>query len=90
MAVFMVVPTSEVEKVKATVGRHFADQSLELPRGEHLVRFNGTSRQLSDQLGISDGSMGGAVVVSLGGYFGYAPNEIWEWFKQNWGGAPNG
>jgi hypothetical protein len=88
--VFMVVPTSDVEKVRSAVNQHFLGLAYELPRGEQLVPFTGTSKQLSDRLGISDGSTGAAVVVSLGGYFGYAPNDIWEWFKQNWGGAPNG
>lgn len=88
MAVFMIVPTTqELTRLKAKLGESLPGQFYELPRGEFLVKYTGTSRQLSDDLGITDGVNGAAVVASLGGYYGRAPNDVWEWIKQNWGDA---
>lgn len=88
MAVFMIVPTvHEPSQLKARLIDMFAGHFHELPKGEFLVKYTGTSRQLSDDLGITDGTNGAAVVASLGGYYGRAPNDVWEWIKQNWGDA---
>lgn len=88
MAVFMIIPTTQEQmgirdKLSEVMPGHF----YELPKGEFLVKFSGTSKQLSDDLGISDGKSGAAVIASLGGYYGRAPNDIWEWLKQNWSDA---
>ena len=84
MAVFLIVPTTEgtiAEKLDSVLpGAFYA-----LPKGEFLVRYTGTSKALSDALGISDGEAGAAVVASLSGYYGRASNDVWEWMKQHWG-----
>jgi len=38
-----------------------------------------TTQELSDALGITDGSVSGAVVVRVENYFGRASTDIWEW-----------
>ena len=37
------------------------------------------TRELSDSLGISDGSVSGGVLVRVENYFGRANKEVWEW-----------
>jgi hypothetical protein len=38
-----------------------------------------TTRELSDALGITDGSVSGGILVRVENYFGRANKEIWEW-----------
>ena len=47
--------------------------------GPWLIVTDGTAKDLSDKLGISDGSTSTAIVLATSGYFGRAPNNIWEW-----------
>jgi len=84
MAVFIVIPTATGQEVATSVQTKFPDKHFKLPRGEFLVSFAGTSKQLSDELGISDGTGGTGVVASLSGYFGRAPTDVWEWITQHW------
>lgn len=49
-----------------------------------LVSFKGTSQELSDQLGISDGANGRAMVASISSYYGYGPQNLWEWVGVHW------
>jgi len=55
-----------------------------------LYSLPGTAREVSELLGIADGSNGSAVVVEVGSYFGRANPAIWSWIKQNWEGTPIG
>jgi hypothetical protein len=52
-----------------------------------LIRFNGTSKELSDTIGITSqsgapsSSVGSALVVPIAGYYGMGPVDMWEWLK---------
>jgi hypothetical protein len=83
MAVFLIVPTSD-GAVAAQIEQTMPGQFYALPRGEFLVKYAGTSKSLSDALGITDGANGAAVVASLSGYYGRASTDVWEWMKQHW------
>ena len=85
MAVFLVVPTLSADPVAAAIRARFADKSYQLPKGEWLISYAGTSRQLSDELGITDGSTASSLIVSVSGYYGRAQNDIWEWISKHWG-----
>lgn len=83
MSIFVIIPTArgaEIESSVSTLGFPL----FKLPKGELLVSYKGTSRQLCDDVGI--GSVNGhAVVFSIDGYWGNAPTEVWEWVKNHWG-----
>jgi hypothetical protein len=49
-----------------------------------LVSSGKTAKDVSDELGITDGTNGAAVVVEVAGYFGRANPNIWSWIKANW------
>jgi hypothetical protein len=38
-----------------------------------------TTKEVSDALGITDGTVSGAVVVRVENYFGRANTDVWEW-----------
>lgn len=86
MAVFMVVITdpTRLPAIRDRLGTIFATRNLPVSSDSWLVSGSGTAQRLSDSLGISDGSVGFGVVVSIGSYFGRANPQIWEWIKANW------
>lgn len=86
MAHFVIIPTTvdDSAALDQAVTQRFGNKSLHLPRGEWLVSFNGTSKQLCDELKISDGEIGvPAAVFNYSGYFGRANKDIWEWIAVN-------
>lgn len=90
MATFVILPTSEqsVATLDAAV-RPLGPTAYRLPRGEWLVKFEGTSKQLAEQVGISTSAdprpptapMG--VVLHFSSYWGHAPKDVWEWIDLN-------
>ncbi|MCM0018406.1 MAG: hypothetical protein NBV67_00265 [Tagaea sp.] len=52
-----------------------------------LVRFDGTAKELSDKLGVTDGATSNAVIVRVEDYFGRAPRDIWEWIAVKQGAS---
>ena len=83
MANFIVIPLSkENQLLNELIPEKFGNACLCLPNGDWLISYAGTSKQLSDELGISDGSNGSTVIVNFSGYWGYADNDIWEWLNE--------
>lgn len=84
MAIFLVVPTAKPAEIKNALDHKHRDGVLdfrELPHGEFLVSFKGTSEELSNIIGISDASSGLGIVVRVDSYYGRASTDIWEWIK---------
>lgn len=89
MPVFVVIPTNEEHALKQALDEAQGLGQLawrELPRGEFLVSFKGTSVELSNLLGITDGAKGLAVIAAMSSYYGRASTDIWEWVKAHWEG----
>ncbi|PBN44648.1 hypothetical protein [Sphingobium sp. D43FB] len=72
------------------VAEHFASTNYRLNDESWLIATTGTARQVSDILGLSDGSRASGVVIEVASYFGYANPAIWTWIKNNWTTPPNG
>lgn len=85
MTLFVVIPTqSNTAQLDEAIRSKFGNDAFQLPRGEWLVSYNGTSKQLSDDLQISEGEIGvGAVVLAFGGHWGRASTSVWEWIAAN-------
>ena len=80
MQVFVVFDLSRPAEVEAAIRLHFPDDHLALRDGQWLVAARlMTSRDVCDRLGISEGENGNGIVVAMDGYWGRAPNNIWEW-----------
>lgn len=52
-----------------------------------LVSSNQTAKQVSDAIGLTDGTSGAGVIVEVASYFGRANPSIWNWIKTNWDAA---
>ena len=52
-----------------------------------LIRFEGTTVELSTLLGLSKAdkgappTIGSAIIVPVTGYYGRGPTDMWEWLK---------
>ena len=79
MALFAIMAPSEFPALAAQLQLHYPDNHLKVGPGQWLVAGVGTAIDVSNQLGITTGQSGLAIVCLIGGYFGRAPNNIWEW-----------
>lgn len=87
MTIFLMVPSSDPGPIEKALEDHKAQQHLDftnLPKNGYFVSYSGTSQELSNLLGISDGSSGNAVIVAVSSYYGRAPTSLWEWVKSRW------
>ncbi|WP_175102612.1 hypothetical protein [Pararobbsia alpina] len=86
---FIVIPTAkDVAGIERTLNETFSQDHYRLPNGEWLVRFDGTSEELSIKLETSAVGVGGrALVFAIEEYFGFAPANVWAWIKARWSGG---
>ena len=90
MTIFAVIATNQQEKLGAAIAKIYPENHIRINAESWLVSSEGTSNELSDKLGVTDGSNGSAVVLSVSGYYGRAPTSIWEWMKAKWGTGKDG
>jgi hypothetical protein len=82
MTVFAIINISDPVKLDAAVATHFPGNLLKISLSEWLVAGNGiTAKDVSDKLGITDGTTGSAIVFTTAGYYGRASQNIWEWLS---------
>ncbi len=91
MAIFLVLPkTAEAqEAIAPRIAEQFPRDSLALASGDWLLSASATSKEISESLGITGPGARGpsAIVFSIAGYYGRAPNEVWEWMKEKMEGG---
>ena len=88
MAIFMVVPTEDAERLARLVSASFEEENRFVLPGKQacFVRFAGTTQELSAKLDL-DGTKSKtdrpcpAVITLVNTYGGYAPSSLWEWLK---------
>lgn len=82
MAIFTVFGANNAAALQSAVERKFRGNFLQVGPGQWLLAAEGkTARQVTDELGISDGTNGNAIVTTVGNYWGRHPNDTWEWLK---------
>jgi hypothetical protein len=91
MPVYLVAPLStKTDALSAAVERAIPDPAdrylLPAERG-WLIRYAGTSVELSNLIGITGQApgdpptLGPALVVPITAYYGRGPTDMWEWIK---------
>ncbi len=80
-ALFAIFASDDPEKLGSRITEVYGSFSRSVSDGEWLIvtPSAATSKEISDALGITDGTNGPAIVVRVEGYFGRAASEIWEW-----------
>lgn len=82
MTVFIITPISSPEAVSKAISEKFAKDSYAIPKSHSwLVSYGGTAMELSNELGITGGTIGTGMVASISNYYGRAPTDMWEWIK---------
>jgi hypothetical protein len=82
MAVFAILILRPSPVLEAEIQRIFPDDSIKLSNDDWLVSYSGSVIKLSEELGVTDGKNGAAVILRVGSYYGRAPTNIWDWIKE--------
>ena len=91
MPIFLAIPlttdSSPLNKAVETTIVETSDRyKLQADRG-WLIKYEGTTTELSNFLGITGQAPGvtpavmSAMVIPISGYFGRGPVDMWEWLK---------
>ena len=68
MANFVVIPLSkDTTQLSKIISDKYGNDAYSLENGDTLVSYTGTSKQLSDELGITEGVNGNALVLNFSG-----------------------
>jgi hypothetical protein len=81
MSIFAIFKVSNSPAIEAALQEKLPGKHLKLSDGQYLVSAIGTAKAVSDDLGISEGKVGSAIVFKMENYFGRATSDIWEWVK---------
>ncbi|MGI8990637.1 MAG: hypothetical protein ACR2I2_13800 [Bryobacteraceae bacterium] len=83
MPLFAVLGYTALDKLEAAIKLRYPNDHFSFTADQWFVRGEGTAKDVSDAIGIGkrpDGTEIPGVVIFVGGYFGLAPTNLWEWF----------
>ena len=108
MPVFIVATTKSDQDIvlEARISEQFPNDNYELGRGQWLVSYSGTAKDLYSKLtpeyvkerekaaleplpaeSVNRIPLSSTVVFGVGGYWGVAPRDMWEWIAAKLEGA---
>jgi len=79
MALFAVIAPPDNSRIGSVIENVFEGRYQRVWNGQWFVSGTGTSKDICDQLGISDGTNGAAIVVRVSSYWGRANPDLWPW-----------
>jgi hypothetical protein len=92
VTVFAAIATGANEGLRASVeSRYPGANHYKVAPGQYLVYAPGlTSKQVSDQLGITggEGGLGRVVVFRVTAYAGWHARDMWEWIDSHMSESP--
>jgi hypothetical protein len=75
------------EVLKERIAKQFPADYYDIGRGQWLVAYNGTAKALFTELTEDKQPVvKGTVVFGIGGYYGFAARDMWEWVATKLGG----
>jgi hypothetical protein len=81
MIIYAVLVPTENARLDAAMTASFPGNYLKVGPGQYLVAGKGTAIDVSNALGITDGTNGSGIVLSTSSYYGRAENNVWEWMR---------
>lgn len=95
MPIFIVATTIEGNDtlLKSRITEHFPSDHYEIGRGQWLVSFSGTAKELYSRLSPEFTQqqepypLQYTVAFGISGYFGIASVDMWEWIRTRLGGV---
>jgi hypothetical protein len=79
MFLFAIMTPADNAGLQAALNTHYADNYLKVGPGQYIVAGRTTAVELSNQLGITQGLNGLAIVAVISGYYGRTDKNIWDW-----------
>jgi hypothetical protein len=98
MPLFIVATSNEETDpvLKGRIAEQFPSTHYELGRGQWLVSFNGTAKEVFTKLSPESGQSStgqsstsqipSTIVFGIAGYWGVASRDMWEWMTAKLGG----
>jgi hypothetical protein len=91
MSVFAVIASSNPSAVGTAIVAQYGANHYQFTNNVWFVSDNGTTKDVSDRLGISNGVIGAqGVVLKFDNYSGYAATAGWQWLSRQSGVFSNG
>lgn len=83
MTVFVVTARAATKAdIEAAINRVFEDKFFKFNDLTWFITAKGTSKAISDQLGVKNGGISGVVVAPISGaYYGVASTAFWDWIR---------
>ncbi|WP_211453846.1 hypothetical protein [Collimonas antrihumi] len=85
MALYLATPFADPDRLATAIKAAFGEYDRYLLKsGGWLIRFDGTTRELSNKIGTTTSeppTTGSVLYVAVGGYYGRGPTDMWEWMK---------
>ena len=82
MAVFAVIQPHTQAPLENTLAEY--PQRLKVREGVWLIAAEGTAQDVSNQLGVTDGKAGSAIILKVSSYYGRTDPSTWDWISANW------
>jgi len=88
---FAILAIANPDALKTAITARYPDESLEVGPGQWFVVRPSTTTtiELSAELGITDGSISGAIILSASSYYGRTRPSTWEWIAAKTGATLN-
>lgn len=83
MALFAIIGIRPTPALAVAVERDFEGKFALVAPDHWIVVGEGTARSISDGMGVRGGGLGNVIVYNIAGYYGYAPQNLWEWLKNS-------
>lgn len=92
MTLFAIIqqPGANAERLSGAIAAAYPEAKYDLASGAWIVSDIATAKEISDKVGISEGTNGSGVVLEVASYFGRANPAIWSWMKSKLERPPNG
>ena len=82
MTVFAIIDAANPAAITSALKTTFPADHLQVSPNEWFVAARGmTAKDVSDKLGITEGTSGSAIVLTTSGYYGRAGTNVWEWLS---------
>jgi hypothetical protein len=91
MAVFAIIGRDHPGALRDAIITQYGANHFEFAENAWFIPDNGTTKDVADKLGISNGRITAqAIVMRFDGYSGWAPADSWKWLANQGAALPNG
>lgn len=86
MSIFIVLSKTDNTEIETAILQTFPDKNYKISAGQWMISAEGTAKQISEKLGITEKQSGPspAIILTVSGYWGRWASELWEWIENNW------